>query len=191
MATKTSIIGELGEPSLLLPQRLQQALAANDRVKFCFTLLQAAESHANHPQEPPLDLTAERSAVQLPAGELDAAVAESRRDPDGTICVSGAGRLRQWMFEDIASMSAPLSLAGVPEAPLFAERERRLAAALPAFDNDRVPAGLIGSHHVRQSRSGRQSAHSRHGSAQGHQPAAGRSRGGIHRRCARLARRQR
>ncbi len=145
MATKTSIIGELGEPSLLLPQRLQQALAANDRVKFCFTLLQAAESHANHPQEPPLDLTAERSAVQLPAGELDAAVAESRRDPDGAICVSGAGRLRQWMFEDIASMSAPLSLAGVPEAPLFAERERRLAAALPAFDNDRVPAGLIGS----------------------------------------------
>ncbi len=145
MATKTSIIGDLGEPALLLPQRLQQALAANDRVKFCFTLLQAAESHANHPQEPPLDLTAERSAVQLPAGDLDAAVAESRRDPDGAIHVSGAARVRQWMFEDIASMSAPLRLAGVPEAPLFAERERQLAAALPAFDNDKVPAGLIGA----------------------------------------------
>jgi len=145
MATKISIIGDLGEPSLLLPQRLQQALTANDRVKFCFTLLQAAESHANHPQEPPLDLTAERNAVQLPAGELDTAVAESRRDPDGAIYVSGAARLRQWILEDIASMSAPLSLAAVPEAPLFAERERRLAAALPAFDNDKVPAGLTGA----------------------------------------------
>ncbi|MGA2776756.1 MAG: hypothetical protein ABSF94_04305 [Steroidobacteraceae bacterium] len=50
MITKALIIDELGERALLLPERLQQALAANDRIKFCFTLLQAAESHANHPE---------------------------------------------------------------------------------------------------------------------------------------------
>ena len=144
MATKTSIIGELGEAALLLPQLLQEALAANDRLKFCFTLLQAAESHANHPQAPPLDLTSERIAAHLPQ-DLDAAVIESRREPDGTLYVSGAARVRAKVLEDVSSMLAPLSLARVPEAPNLALRERLLAATLPAFDNDKLPAGLIGT----------------------------------------------
>ncbi|MGA2862467.1 MAG: hypothetical protein ACLQFF_02800 [Steroidobacteraceae bacterium] len=142
---KTSIIGELGEPGLLLPQRLQEALAANDRLKYCFTLLQAAESHANHPQEPPLDLTAERGAAHLPTGDLDAAVIDSRREADGALRVPGAARLRQWMLDDISSMSAPLSLAQAPEAPNLAARNAALAAALPEFTNDKVAAGLIGA----------------------------------------------
>ncbi|MGO9512803.1 MAG: hypothetical protein ACLP2F_04070 [Steroidobacteraceae bacterium] len=145
MATKTSIIGELGEPALLLPQRLQEALAANDRLKFCFTLLQAAESHANHPQEPPLDLTAERSAAHLPAGDLDAAVIDSRKEADGSLYVCGAARLRQWILEDVAAMSAPLSLARTPEAANLGAREHKLAAALPQFAGDKVPPGLIGA----------------------------------------------
>jgi uncharacterized protein Yka (UPF0111/DUF47 family) len=140
---KSSIIGELGEPALLLPQRLQAALTANDRLKFCLTLLQAAESHANHPQDPPLDLTAERSAAHLPAGDLDSAVIDSRREADGALYVSGAARLRQWILDDVSAMSAPLSLGRVPEAQHLAERERKLAAALPEFAADRVPAGLI------------------------------------------------
>jgi uncharacterized protein Yka (UPF0111/DUF47 family) len=144
MATKTSIIGELGESALLLPQLLQEALAANDRLKFCFTLLQAAESHANHPQAPPLDLTSERIAAHLPA-DLEAAVIDSRREPDGALHVSGAARLRQRVLEDVASMLAPLSLARVDAAANLAGRERMLAAALPAFDDDKVPAGLIGT----------------------------------------------
>jgi uncharacterized protein Yka (UPF0111/DUF47 family) len=145
MATKTSIIGELGEPALLLPQRLQDALAANDRLKFCFTLLQAAESHANHPEETPLDLTAERSAVHLPAGELDAAVGASRIDGDGALYLRGAARLRQWMLEDLCSLSAPLALGGAPEAEPLAARERKLVAALPEFTGDHVPAGVVGA----------------------------------------------
>jgi hypothetical protein len=145
MATKTSIIGELGEAALLLPQHLQQALAANDRLKYCFTLLQAAENHANHPEEPPLDLKAERIAANLPAGELDTAVVESRREADGTLHLGGATRLRQWMLEDIASMSAPLALGGSREAETFSARARALLAALPQFTDDRVPAGLVGA----------------------------------------------
>jgi hypothetical protein len=44
MAAKTSIAGDLGESALLLPQRLQNALVANDPIKYCFTVLQAAEA---------------------------------------------------------------------------------------------------------------------------------------------------
>ena len=145
MATKASIIGELDEPELLLPQRLQEALAANDRLKFCFTLLQAAESHAEHPQEPALDLTVERRAVQLPAGEFEAAIGESRREAGGALHIPGAARLRQLILDDLSSMYAPLSLARTPEAAGFGARERKLAASLPEFTNEKVPAGLIGA----------------------------------------------
>ncbi len=143
MATKTSIIGELAEPALLLPQRLQDALAANDRLKFYFTLLQAAESHADHPQESPLDLTAERGDARLPAGELDAAVKQSRREAGGALHVPGAARFRQWILDDLAAMSAPLALASAPGAADFAAREQKLALCLPQFTDDEVPAGVI------------------------------------------------
>jgi uncharacterized protein Yka (UPF0111/DUF47 family) len=143
MATKTSIIGELDESALLLPQRLQDALAANDRLKFYFTLLQAAETHADHLEDPPLDLTAERGAARLPAGELDAAVTQSRREAGGALHVPGAARLRQRILDDLAAMSAPLALARAPGAADFAARERKLALSLPQFAGDEVPAGLI------------------------------------------------
>jgi uncharacterized protein Yka (UPF0111/DUF47 family) len=143
MITKALIIDELGERALLLPERLQQALAANDRIKFCFTLLQAAESHANHPETPPLDLNSERVAANLPAGELDGAIAGSRREADGGLHVGGAERLRQWMVEDIVSMVAPLADAAAHDAESLAARARTLSTALPEFTGDRVPAGLI------------------------------------------------
>lgn len=43
MPAKALIIAELGEQALLLPQRFDEALAANDRVKFYLTFLQSAE----------------------------------------------------------------------------------------------------------------------------------------------------
>ena len=52
MVAKTRIIDALGEQSLLLPEQVNRALAANDRVKYLFTLLQAATQHADAPDAP-------------------------------------------------------------------------------------------------------------------------------------------
>jgi uncharacterized protein Yka (UPF0111/DUF47 family) len=145
MSTKAAIIGDLGENALLLPQRLQEALAANDRIKFCFTVLQAAESHAQHPQETPLNLLAERASTHVTAADLETAVAESHCDADGTLHIPGAERIRRLILDDIASMSAPLALAGIAEAQALETREHSLEAALPVFADDRVPAGVIGT----------------------------------------------
>ena len=41
MTNKGAIIDLLGVRALLLPRKLEDALAANDRLKVCFTLLQA------------------------------------------------------------------------------------------------------------------------------------------------------
>ncbi|HEY7109916.1 MAG TPA: hypothetical protein VH415_10830, partial [Nitrososphaeraceae archaeon] len=50
LAEKTQIIRELGMKELLLPKLISDALEANDRVKYFFTLLQAAKYHVDNPQ---------------------------------------------------------------------------------------------------------------------------------------------
>ena len=49
MAEKREILQELGEENLLLPASINAALKANDRIKYFFTLLQAARNHADNP----------------------------------------------------------------------------------------------------------------------------------------------
>lgn len=144
MATKTLIIDDLGERALLLPQKLQEALAANDRLKLCFSLLQAAESHADHEQEVPPDLRTELHAAGI-GGEFDLTIANSRREPDGNLRIPGAVRLRQLIIDDIVAMSTPPVLAGVSQAETFSTRAHTLTAALPEFTADQVPKGAIGA----------------------------------------------
>jgi hypothetical protein len=47
---KKSIVWELGEEELLLPEFVNFALTANDRIKYYLTLLQTAKEKAEHPQ---------------------------------------------------------------------------------------------------------------------------------------------
>jgi uncharacterized protein Yka (UPF0111/DUF47 family) len=143
MPQKSLIVDELGERALLLPQRLQEALAANDRVKLRLTLLQAAERHAGAPDGPAPDFRAERRAFGLADAELDGLVADSRREPDGRLHIPGAERQRGKILEDIGLMLAPLSMAGVTEAEHYKERQDRLQAALPDCAADQVPAGAV------------------------------------------------
>ena len=144
MTGKGAIIDELGERGLLLPSKISDALSANDRLKVCFTLLQAAERHADHPEEPVPDFLAEREAAGLD-GQLDLDIAQSRRGASGEIYVPGAAALRQRVLSDLAAMQAPLSLAAAPNGATFASRAQALAAALPSFEGDLIPRGVIGA----------------------------------------------
>jgi len=141
---KSAIIDELGERALLLPRRLGEALSANDRLKVCFTLLQAAERHADHPGEPVADFLAERRAAGMD-GQLDFNVTDSRRAANGDLYAPGATAMRQRLLTDIAAMQAPLSLAAAPDVATLAARAQTLAAALPSFDGDLIPRGAIGA----------------------------------------------
>ena len=143
MPSKTLMVDELGEQSLLLPQLLEQALSANDQVKFCFTLLQAAEGHALHPDAPVPDLALERRAAGVADADLERAIADSRRAPDGGVIAPGAERIRRMILDDIAAMRAPLAATGTATAVGFEERERSLVAALPDFAGDLVPPGAV------------------------------------------------
>ncbi len=141
--TKSVMIDELGERALLLPDLLAQALAANDRVKFLLTLLQTAEHRADRPDGAAVDLSAERRAAGVVDATLDTALADARRALDGALHLPGAEALRHSVLGEIATMRAPLALAGVPAGADFAAREAALTKALPPFENDLVAAGIV------------------------------------------------
>jgi uncharacterized protein Yka (UPF0111/DUF47 family) len=147
MPAKSLIIGELGQEQLLLPQFLGRALAANDRVKLCFSLLQAAESHANHPEQPMPTLFAALTIAGIGDPDLERSLPESRLQPDGSLQIPGAARLRGMILDDISTMRAPLALAESAGAEAGAgameTREQALIASLPEFAGDRVPSGVV------------------------------------------------
>ncbi|HXY95915.1 MAG TPA: hypothetical protein VEH00_02995 [Steroidobacteraceae bacterium] len=142
MSNKGSIIDVLGERALLLPRRLEEALAANDRLKVCFTLLQAAERHADHPEEAVPDFVTERHAAGMD-GELEFAIADSRREASGELVVPGAATMRGQILKDLEAMQAPLTLATLDRTPPLVARARSLTGQLPPFDHDRIPRDTV------------------------------------------------
>ncbi|HYM91434.1 MAG TPA: hypothetical protein VEW91_07370 [bacterium] len=61
---------------------MNAALAANDRLKYSFSILQMALAHADHPEQPASTLRRERLAAGIDDPRLDDTVATAQRDGD-------------------------------------------------------------------------------------------------------------
>ena len=127
MTQKTLIVSALGEEKLLLPSLVNAALTANDRVKYLFTLLQTARSHADHPNVPVTTLSAERLAAGVTDPGFDAAVVGAQKLSDGRYLVPRADLALRLIAEDLGQMLAPLVLAGGDQASVFSKRHQALA----------------------------------------------------------------
>ena len=75
---KTQILAAMGENGLQQASALNAGLAANDRIKYAFSLLQMAIEHARHPEQPAASLKQERLAAAIDDPHLDAAVASAQ-----------------------------------------------------------------------------------------------------------------
>ncbi|MEW6119598.1 MAG: hypothetical protein AB1593_05885 [Pseudomonadota bacterium] len=141
MTEKTRILDSLNEQALLLPSLVNRALAANDRVKYRFTLLQAAQAHAERPDAVASSLRAERLAAGVPDGELDRVVSESERVGQGRYRIPDAHAIVRDALADVGEMLEPLQVAATPDSAAFAERY----AAFPAADaeGDELAADAI------------------------------------------------
>lgn len=149
MVSKLGIVDELGESALLRPRQVNDALAANDRLKYRFTLLQAACAHARQADAPFSDLRAEREAAGVEDGELDRVVEASRLE-DGHCVVPGAAQLHAAIESDLRTMRAPLAASDGAEA--FDQRLEHLLAA-PGPGDDRIPDGYVATiTHARRER---------------------------------------
>ncbi len=136
---KTQILAAIGESELQPAARLNAALAANDRLKYAFSLLQMALVHAEHPEQAAPSLKRERIACGIDDPDLDGAAAGARMA--GRACsVPGAARILQRIAEDMRVMAAPV-LVEKPDD--FAGRFDKLLAALPKGENDSVDPAAI------------------------------------------------
>ncbi|MHC4959250.1 MAG: DUF47 domain-containing protein [Planctomycetota bacterium] len=138
MATKQRIIGVLGEEALLLPLRLNAALAANDRAKYYFTLLQTAAAQATAPRATRATLTRERVAAGIADAALDAVVRRSALDGDAC-SIPGLRDVHGLLVEDVRRMIEALAPLGGP----FEARLERLLATAPDLSGDRIPVAYI------------------------------------------------
>ena len=128
MSEKTRILNSLNEQALLLPNLVNRALAANDRAKYRFALLQSAQFHAERPDAVASSLRAERLAAGVPDTELDRVVGASVRLGKGRYRILDCARIVRDLFSDVAEMLAPFRVAAAAES---AEFDRRFKALRP------------------------------------------------------------
>lgn len=138
---KTRILDSLNEQALLLPSLVNRALVANDRVKYRFSLLQAAQAHAERPDAVTSSLRAERLAAGVADSNLDQVVGDAERIGKGRYRVPQSGRIVRDILNDVAEMLEPLRAAELPECSGF--EQRRLAFAAPDTAGDELSADAI------------------------------------------------
>ena len=129
---KDQILAAIGETGLQPAASVNAALAANDRIKYAFSLLQMAIDHASIPKQPAASLRKERVGCGIDDPDLDNVVAEARMA--GEACyIPGAARIFARIADDMRLMAAPV-LAAQPEG--FAARAGRAAAKHAATKDD-------------------------------------------------------
>jgi uncharacterized protein Yka (UPF0111/DUF47 family) len=145
MTAKTSIVEQLGETALVLPNLVAAGLRANDRAKYYMSLLQACRAHAERPEHQAPDLRTEREASGEDDATLDEVVSGCRIGRDDTMFVPHAERIHEQLLSSVEQMLAPLRSAADPTLPLetYEERLASLRRAVPVVAGDIVPHGYV------------------------------------------------
>jgi uncharacterized protein Yka (UPF0111/DUF47 family) len=143
MPSKISILDDLGETALLLPQLISRALAANDRIKYVLTLFQHARDHAIHPNQTASSLHLERKASGVEDASLDTVVSSSVLEAGDLLRMPQSARLHAGLLDDIQAMLAPLKAAASSEYDGYRHRLDRLMAVAPSLETDRLPVAYV------------------------------------------------
>ena len=104
---KPQVLQAIGETDLVRPSQVNAALAANDRLKYYFSLLQIAVGHADHPELPANTLRRERLACGIDDSRLDDVVAAARRDGE-RYHIPGCARVLEQIARDLRVMAEPV-----------------------------------------------------------------------------------
>lgn len=159
--TKAKIVGELAGRSLLLPDLIAGALAANGRIKFALSWLQAAEA-AGSGESACAGLETERALCGLAGDSLYAPPQAVLHRANG-LFIAGASEVFARMFDDLSGMRAAVEAGAVAAelGPLqitqFRKREHAFQE-MAEVRSDLVPLGLISSF-ASPGRQGRDSFH--------------------------------
>ena len=133
---KSEVLDAIGEVDLRRAAMVNAALAANDRAKFLFSLLQMAVSRAAHPDQAAADLRRERVACGIDDASLDAVVPGARALGERVLIPDGRAVLAR-LVREVQIMAAPV------EGSAFDARLAALLVAMPAAEDDLVEAAAI------------------------------------------------
>jgi uncharacterized protein Yka (UPF0111/DUF47 family) len=136
---KAEAVASLDQHRLLLPAWVKAALAANDRLKLYLSVLQAAAAHAQHPEEPPLDLHREMAAAGVRASWLHDLAGTATQAGDA-LFVPELPRLAQQLSDDLAVMARPV-LEQADET--MTRRVAHWREQLAAINHDRLDIPLL------------------------------------------------
>ncbi len=134
---KAQILAAIGETGLQPAAALNAALAANDRVKYAFSLLQMAIDHAQHLKQPAASLRPERIRCGIDDPDLDSVIAGARMVRK-SCHVPGVARIFARIADDMRLMAAPV-LATRPDG--FAPRLDKLLGSMPGAADDLIDPG--------------------------------------------------
>ncbi len=143
MTEKAAIIAELGQESVLLPELVQQALAANDRIKYYFTLLQTARQRADRPGQAFTSLRTEREAAGIEDAELDRVVGGTVREKEDRYRLPHLDRILTGIRTGTEEMIRPFLAGDIPGGEDFEARRSRLVERLPARLSDELRGATI------------------------------------------------
>jgi len=130
MTEKRTIIEELGEDGLILPVLINRALAANDRIKYFFSLLQTAKERADHPERTLPNLRVERETASIEIEDYDTVVEGTKAAQNGQYIVPFLNQILNDIGQCIDEMTEPFACHGGGEAEEFQKRQALLISAL-------------------------------------------------------------
>ena len=149
MATKAGILQQIGERSLLLPELINEGMAANDRLKYYLTLLQTAYAYAGSSGGQVPDLRAEREAAGVSDETLDSVVSHSRMLSPTVVHIPGAAAILEHMFADVRHMLAPIATAAemhgelAERSAIYTRRLNEQIARAPTATDDQMTSSVI------------------------------------------------
>jgi uncharacterized protein Yka (UPF0111/DUF47 family) len=135
---KSEIIERLGQADLLLPSRVAEGLAANDRVKLRLSVLQAAVQRACEPTNVRFDLTDECRAAGVDPVALEALVAHATLSVGDRISAPGLGSLATAIWDDAEAMIHAVGAGDQDQADQAAKRLSTIRALTPIGSSDDV-----------------------------------------------------
>jgi hypothetical protein len=149
MRAKPVITETIGAPGLVLPDFIARGLAANDRVTYYLSLLQAAQAHAQSPRQPAANLRLQRESSGIADSSLDRIVEDSISRGNGTTYIPGACAILDALFDNLRNMLAAIDAAGSvrhdfrDRAALYRRRLDALATTLRACKDDQMSNATI------------------------------------------------
>jgi len=164
ISAKRKTSERIGSSGLLLPELINRAMAAHDRLKYFLLLLQSASAYAQAPHQVARTLRQEREASGVPDAALDDVIAASRMVGDAIVRIPNAASIMKLIFVNVGHMLEPVAMAATWRSDLRERAEhyrRRLDALLaqaPSCSDDQLPPSAVAAM-TRRSENGHDSVH--------------------------------